>query len=123
MEQQDRERLPEWIDDARAEARWRDVRTVMARMGQVESLGKTRDLSLGGLGVAIQGMRPAPGDVIHLDVVFEGGVQEIRGRVVHSQPKAWGSLVGVRREGEDAAVEAFLARRYGSDPAPLGRVT
>jgi len=95
----------------------------MARLGEVECLGKTRDVSIGGLGVAIQGVQPSPGDAIRVEVVFEGEVRGFRGRVVHSHPMAWGSLLGVRCEGGDAGLEEFLARRYTPGSEALGSVT
>lgn len=95
----------------------------MARVGEAECLGKTRDVSLGGLGVAVRDVRPAPGEAIRLDVVFDGEVLAILGRVVHSHPRPWGSLLGIRREGGDAAIEEFLAARYASGSEALGMVT
>ena len=67
------------------------------RFGADEYLGKTRDLSLGGMQLAVLGGTSRAGDAMRIDVVFERGVIEFRGRVVNALPKPWGSLMGKTR--------------------------
>jgi len=114
---------PEWFDDVRTEPRWLDVLTLAARFGEAECLGKTRDLSLGGLGAVLHGVSPAPGDPIEVDVLFEGEVREFHGEVVHAAPRDGGTRVGVRLRALDLALRRFLEFRYGAEPTGAGRVT
>lgn len=118
-----RARLPEWLADPRAEPRWREAHTVLARLGEDEFLGKTRDLSCNGVGVALQGACAEPGEPIQFQLVFGGAVLGLRGRVVHGRPTPWGSVVGVRREAADPQLEELLGRHYVSDADGLGSVT
>lgn len=103
---------PEWMDDPRREERWCDVRTVLARVGSGEHLGKSRDVSLGGLGLALKGAHPRGGEAVDVDVVFDTEVVTFRGRVAYSVPHPWGSLVGVALDGAPGGVREFLSRRY-----------
>ncbi len=107
-------RQPEWMDEARRHPRWADTRTVLAGVGGEEFLGKTRDISVGGAGVALVGARPRPGQTLELSVVFEQRVLALRGRVVHARRARWGSLVGVAWSADDKGVLAFLENRYGA---------
>jgi hypothetical protein len=116
-------RLPEWLADPRAEPRWREAHTVLAQLREDEYLGKTRDLSCNGAGVALQGVCANPGETIRLQLVLGQTVLGLGGRVVHSRPTRWGSVVGIRREVADRELEEFLGRHYTSDAEGLGSVT
>ncbi len=118
MDSREWTRKPEWMDETRREPRWQDVRTLVARWGEEECLGKTRDVSLRGLGVALKGAVARIGDPVSVDVVFEGEVVEFRGRVAHSRPEPWGSLAGVLCDEDDPQRAEFLHRRYAADLSP-----
>jgi hypothetical protein len=114
-------RRAEWLDDARREPRWCDVRTALAKIGDEEYLGKVRDLSLGGLGLAVGGVRARPGQRVQVFVVFERRVLEVGGKVAYARPERWGSFLGVECGplAEDAL--RFLSERY-SEPSARGSV-
>ncbi|GAB4271876.1 MAG: hypothetical protein Kow0092_26780 [Deferrisomatales bacterium] len=112
-----------WLDDARREDRWCDHRTVLANFRGTECLGKTRDVSLGGMGLCLKGVCPPQGERVRVDVVFDRAVQEFRGRVVYVLPRRWGSVVGLRCEGIDPEVRSFLTHRYSSPSRDWGRLT
>ena len=103
---------PDWIDDKREGTRWVDVRTAVAILGEDEYMGKTGDISMEGLRIALQEVRPAPGEALKIAVVFEDGVVEIEGTIRYSIEKPWGAILGVEyNPGQDAARE-FLHDRY-----------
>ncbi len=116
-------RSPEWLDDPRRAPRWQDVRTVLARFGEDERLGKTVDVSTGGAGLRVPGPPPPPGARVRLYVVFEEGVRELEGQVVHGRQGQAGSRVGVRWQGLSPELSGFLHRRYGEGSGGRGRVT
>ena len=113
----------EWFDDTRSERRWIDVLTLVARVADEECLGKTRDVSLGGLGAVLHGLHPTPGEAIAVDILFEGEVREFRGEVVHSAPCREGSRVGIRLGRSVLPLRRFLEARYGEGSGGLGSVT
>ena len=111
----------EWLDDARGEPRWRDLRTALAKLGGEEYLGKVRDLSLAGLGLALTGARARRGQRVQLAVVFEHRVVEVSGTVTRAEPQPWGSLVGVEFGPLAEDTRQFLRERYAA-PSALGSV-
>jgi len=113
----------EWFDEARSGRRWIDALTLVARVADDECLGKTRDLSLGGLGAILQGLHPAPRATIEVDVVFPGEVQNFRGEVVHAANCGEETLVGVRLHPPAPGLRRFLEARYGQDSGGSGKVT
>ena len=113
---------PEWFDDARGERRWPEALTVLARVGESECLGKTQDVSLTGLGAVLHGMLPAAGDLIELDVLFGSEICGFQGKVVRSESRPEGSLVGIRLQRPDAVLLDFLKTRYLSSFGGSGTV-
>jgi len=113
----------EWFDDARAERRWPDALTLVARVGQAECLGKTRDVSMGGLGAVLLGLQAAPGDAIEMDVLFDGEARQFRGEVMHAASCPEGNRVGIRFQPPDTALRKFLEVRYRDPFRGLGSVT
>lgn len=111
----------EWLDDARGEARWCDLRTALAKFGDGEYLGKVRDLSLSGLSLALAAVRPRRGQRIEVAVVFERRVVEVSGTVTRVDPTPWGCLVGVECVTPPAETRRFLRERYAA-PSALGSV-
>ena len=109
---------PEWLDDARRGPRWADVRTALARVGEEEYLGKLRDVSPGGLGMALKGVCARPGETLRVAVVFDEQVLELEGRVSHARPTNWGSLVGISWAALPEGSKAYLSRRYGAPFPP-----
>ena len=96
---------------------------MLARFGEDERLGKTVDLSTGGAGLRVPGPPPPPGARVRLCVVFEEGVREFDGQVVHGRQVRAESRVGVRWQGLSRELSGFLHRRYGEGPGGRGSVT
>lgn len=115
-----RKRRPEWVDDARLACRWVEVRTTLARVGSGEYLGKTADISRQGVRLALNRGSASPGDEVRLTVIFDQGPRDLQGRVVHCQPRSWGSLVGIRFGEEDPSTQAFLDQHYPPTPPDDG---
>lgn len=114
---------PEWVDDQRGARRWVEVHTTLARFGEDECLGKTADISEGGMRVALQHGRPRAGEALRLTVVFEQGLVDFRGCIVYCEQKPWGSLLGVRVNEDDAAARGFLARHCSTAVGGPGPAT
>lgn len=109
-------RHPEWLDDARREPRWLDVKPAVAYLGDLECAAMTGDVSLGGVRLALVGHAPRPGERIQVEVAFEDRLIEVNGRVAYALRRPWGCVIGVQTEDSP---QAFLARRYfAAEEAP-----
>ncbi len=108
--------------DRRSAPRWRDVRTVLVRVGGDERLGKTLNISADGAAVAVPGEALRRGTRVFLCVVFEEGVRGFGARLVNCRRR--GNLVrlGVAWEDLEETDRRFLVRRYGSAAGGLGSV-
>ena len=113
---------PEWILDRRSAPRWRDVRTVLVRVGGNEHLGKTLNISTGGAAVAVPGKMLPRGTRLLLCVVFEEGVRGLAARLVNCRRRGHMVRLGVAWEDLEESHRRFLARRYGSPAGGLGSV-
>lgn len=113
MQDSDREFCSEWMNDYRRSRRWIDARTVLASLDGGESLGKTRDVSVGGMRVEFNSIAPLVGRRLQIAVVFGDRVVDLAGTVLHRARSGDGSSVGLEFDqplGQDTA--AFLSHRY-----------
>ena len=103
----------EWVNDYRRSRRWMDARTVLARLDGEETLGKTLDVSVGGMKVDLQGIAPLVGRRMEMAVVFGARIVDLGGTVLHRTRSDAGSIVGLEFDQpleRDAA--AFLSVQY-----------
>jgi len=113
MTDSSREFRSEWMNDYRRSRRWIDARTVLARLDGDESLGKTRDVSVGGMRVEFHSIAPLVGRRLQMAVVFGDRVVDLAGTVLHRERSGEGSSVGLEFDQpleQDAA--ALLSNRY-----------
>ena len=108
-----RQYRPEWVSDYRRSRRWVDSRTVLARMDGEENLGRTHDLSVGGMKVEFTQLWPLVGRRMELAVVFGDRVVDLSGTVLHRSRQEDGATVGIEFDQpleQDAA--AFFSQQY-----------
>lgn len=113
MQDANREFRSEWMNDYRRSRRWVDARTVLASLDGDESLGKTQDVSVGGMRVEFHDIAPPVGHELQMAVVFGDRVVELSGTVLHLASSGDRSSVGLEfgRPLEQEAA-AFLSERY-----------
>ena len=105
--------LPEWVSDYRRSRRWVDSRTVLGQVDGEETLGKTVDVSVGGMKVEFPALSPLAGRRLKMALVFDGRVIDLDGTVLHRTPRGEGSCVGVEFEFPlEPEAAAFLAVQY-----------
>lgn len=115
-------RPPDWLDEARNGPRWPDNRTALAKIRGEEYLGKVRDLSLGGLGLALGGDAEARrGERVEVVVVFERRMLDVSGQIAHARYGPEETLLGVACDPLPAGARQFLTERYAG-PSARGRV-
>ena len=103
----------EWVNDYRRSRRWVDVRTVLARLDGEETLGKTLDVSVGGMQVDLLSVSPLVGRRVDIAVVFRNRVIDLGGTVLHRTRRGDGSAVGLEFDQPlDQDTAAFLSVQY-----------
>ncbi len=107
----------EWVNDYRRSRRWMDARTVLARLDGEETLGKTLDVSVGGMRVDLPGIAPLVGRRVEMAVVFGDRIIDLGGTVLHRTRSDAGSIVGLEFDQPlEQHAAAFLSVQY---PAPM----
>ncbi len=98
------------------------MHTVLARVGEREVLGKTRDLSEFGLTLILPGRHEVSGQPITTSVVFGTAVLDFHGHVVHVRPNGTDSRLGVRlsRLAPPTWWQRPRERGPGAPPTPAG---
>ena len=90
-----------------------DTRTVLARLDGEETLGKTLDVSVGGMKVNFPLIAPLVGRRLELALVFGEQVIDLGGTVLHRTRHGEGSAVGLEFDQPlDQHTAAFLAVQY-----------
>ena len=103
----------EWVSDYRRSRRWVDTRTVLARLDGEETLGKTVDVSVGGMKVDLPSTTPLVGRRLQMAVVFADRVVDLGGTVLHRAREGDGSAVGLEFDQPlEQDVAAFLSVQY-----------
>ncbi|HSH69096.1 MAG TPA: PilZ domain-containing protein [Deferrisomatales bacterium] len=103
----------EWVNDYRRSRRWMDARTVLARLDGEETLGKTLDVSVGGMKVDLQGIAPLVGRRLEMAVVFGDRIVDLGGTVLHRTRSDSGSIVGMEFDQPlEQHAAAFLSVQY-----------
>ena len=104
---------PEWVNDYRCSRRWMDARTVLARLDGEETLGKTLDVSVGGMKVGFPSIAPQVGRRLEMAVVFGHQIIDLGGTVLHRTRSGDGSAVGLEFDQPlDQHAAAFLSVQY-----------
>ena len=111
----------EWVSDYRRSRRWLDTRTVLARLDGEETLGKTVDVSVGGMKLDLPELTPLVGRRLEMAVVIGDRVMDVGGTVLHSSRVGEGSAIGLEFDQPlDQDTAAFLSVQY--PPAMEGSV-
>lgn len=103
----------EWVSDYRRSRRWLASRTVLARLDGEEVLGKTEDVSLGGMKLTFADLHPLVGRRLELAVVFADRILDLEGTVLHLSKNGPWNAVGVEFDQPlDERSAAFLVEQY-----------
>lgn len=103
--------MEDMAENRRAHPRFLYRQAVQIRTAESECIGETRDLSNGGLFVAIEGLVVTPGQTLRISLRFDGeGVRgDYRAKVAHVMRGATGEPAGIGLELVDTTPESRLA--------------